>query len=296
MGRDKRRDAGRDAGGFVALPWAVLDSAAYQGLNHAARSLLLEIARQYVRDNNGRLLASENYLIEKRGWKSGDTITRALRELVAAGLVHQTVQGQRPNKASWYAITWQTLDRHPGYDLGAVESFERSAYRNTPTQTIGVDKRNKPAKKSYTLTPTIGAIRPQNAPLSTPTIGDHLEKPSPADVDAAVSDDDQPCENRKRPASATKPLSIPARIVALLLTGPKTSLELDEAMGMKGAAGFVRKRMVRDGIAYAVKAERFSMPPRRGFVARYTLTAEAIPTIANEAKTVAGPRLAALPP
>ena len=43
-GRNKLRrgDAGRDAGGFVALPWAVLDSPAYSGLSHPAKALLLE--------------------------------------------------------------------------------------------------------------------------------------------------------------------------------------------------------------------------------------------------------------
>lgn len=121
-GRNKLRrgDAGRDAGGFVALPWAVLDSPAYSGLSHPAKALLLEFARQFVRDNNGRLLCSMTYL-GPRGWKSNDVITRAVRELVAAGFVHQTAQGHRPSKASWYAVTWRALDRHPGYDVGTVE-------------------------------------------------------------------------------------------------------------------------------------------------------------------------------
>ena len=41
MGRDKRSkgDSSRDAGGFVAMPWAVLDSHAYARLSHPARSL-----------------------------------------------------------------------------------------------------------------------------------------------------------------------------------------------------------------------------------------------------------------
>ncbi|CAM5787208.1 helix-turn-helix domain-containing protein [Ottowia pentelensis] len=132
MGRDKRNkgDSSRVAGGFCAMPWDVLDSAAYQALSHPARSLLMELARQYVRDNNGRLLASQAYLA-KRGWKSSDTITRAKRELIDAGFIYETVKGHRPNKASWYAITWYTLDRLPGYDMGAVEGFQHGAYRKT---------------------------------------------------------------------------------------------------------------------------------------------------------------------
>ena len=69
-GRNKLRrgDAGRDAGGFVALPWSVLDSPAYSGLSHPAKALLLEFARQFVRDNNGRLLCSMTYLGPREAW------------------------------------------------------------------------------------------------------------------------------------------------------------------------------------------------------------------------------------
>jgi hypothetical protein len=50
-------------------------------------------------------------------------ITRAKRELKEAGFINEMVKGHRPNKASWYAITLQTLDRLQGYDHGAVESL-----------------------------------------------------------------------------------------------------------------------------------------------------------------------------
>ena len=98
----KGHDTSRDQGGFVALPWSVLDCPAYARLSHPARALLLELARQFVRDNNGRLLASAAYL-SKRGWKSADVITRAKRDLMQAGFIHETVKGHRPNRASWYA-------------------------------------------------------------------------------------------------------------------------------------------------------------------------------------------------
>ncbi|MGE8318347.1 MAG: hypothetical protein ACN6O3_06330 [Comamonas sp.] len=97
--KSRKGGAGRDAGGFVALPWSVLDSAAYASLSHPGRALLLEFARQFVRDNNGKLLCSMAYL-STRGWKSNDVITRAKAELLAAGFIHETVKGARPNKAS----------------------------------------------------------------------------------------------------------------------------------------------------------------------------------------------------
>lgn len=81
MGVDKyrkssRRGSGRDPGSFIALPWCVIDSPRYKELSHTAKSLLIEFARQFVKDNNGKLLASSKYL-SKRGWNSAGVIQRA---------------------------------------------------------------------------------------------------------------------------------------------------------------------------------------------------------------------------
>ena len=183
MGRLRSKgDVGRDSGGFAAIPWAVFDSPAYGRLSHPARGLLMELARQFVRDNNGRLLASMAYL-KPRGWKSNAVITRALRELIQAGFIHQTAQGHRPNKASWFAVTWRTLDRLPGYDPGAAESFERGAYRKNAllTPSGGVEgpfiAPSGGAGKPFP-TPSGGAIKAVFDPSPTPSRGDHLEMPS----------------------------------------------------------------------------------------------------------------------
>lgn len=202
----KGGDSGRDGGGFVALPWVVLDSAAYVHLSHPARGLLLELCRQLRSDNNGRLLLSRAYL-EPRGWKSSCVIDRAKKELLAAGFIHQTVQGQRPNKASWFALTFHTLMRIPGYDEGAVESFRRGAYRDAeplpkpkPTREQLYRKWDRPAKNDALspsggtegasiapsggtgvpfVAPSHGTIRASFTPLSVPSGGHHLDMPSP---------------------------------------------------------------------------------------------------------------------
>ena len=195
-GRNKSRkgSSGRDEGGFIALPWAVVDSPAFQRLSVHARALLLEVARQFVKDNNGRLLLSRAYMAT-RGWKSTDMLTKAKAELLAGGFIHQTVLGCRPNKASWYAVTWQTLDRLPGYDVGAVETFVRSAYRNTqplknaglvpPHGTEGVRIGPPHGTGSAPPVPPHGPMEATLAPSSVPPHGHHLEKPS-----AAVSEPD----------------------------------------------------------------------------------------------------------
>lgn len=184
MARGKSKyNTGRDPGCFIALPWSVLDSTAYQGLSHPAKALLLEIARQYVRDNNGRLLCTDAYL-KPRGWKSTDVITRAKRELLAAGLIFETCKGARPNKASWYAITWYTLDKHPGYDEDTVGNFRRGAYQEAKkvlTPSPGVGKpviAPSPGVGKAATTPSPGAIEATFDHSSTPSPGDHLDKPS----------------------------------------------------------------------------------------------------------------------
>lgn len=128
MARKKSyRGSSRDAGGFVAIPWAVLDSPAFQSLSHPARALLVEVARQFHGDDNGRMILTRQYLAT-RGWKSHDVVKRAADELMNTGFIYRTVMGARPNRAAWYAVTWLSLDRLDGFDPGAAAGFERSSY------------------------------------------------------------------------------------------------------------------------------------------------------------------------
>ena len=80
---------------------------------------------------------------------------------------------------TWYAITWQTLDRHTGYDAGAVEGFQRSAYRHLQQDSA---PRTAPSRGVGTGSPAPsgGAVEGGFACSSTPSRGDHLEKPSVA--------------------------------------------------------------------------------------------------------------------
>lgn len=191
--RGSKKGSGRDGGSFVALPWTVLDCPAYSLLSHPAKSLLMEFARQFVRDNNGRLLASGKYL-SKRGWKSADVIQRAKRELIEAGFIYETVKGHRPNKASWYAITWQDLDKHPNYDAGAFEGWRdaRSGYEKSkalkiksliPSQGVsnGVIAPSGVVKPTSSI-PSNGTVIANFVSSSTPSNGNHLEIPSIKEV------------------------------------------------------------------------------------------------------------------
>lgn len=181
-GRNPKRkghDTSRDQGGFIALPWSVMDCPAYARLSHPARGLLLELARQFVRDNNGRLLASRAYL-SKRGWNSPDVVTRAKRELIEAGFIHETVMGHRPNKASWYAVTWRTLDRLQGYDPGAVETFKRGAYQqNSPLKNTSL--RPPPVLEGVITgtSPVLERVPPRPSPVPIKGVFDACSSTSP---------------------------------------------------------------------------------------------------------------------
>lgn len=189
--KNDKKGRGRDGSSFALLPWVVIDSRAYMELSHPAKSLLTEFARQYVRDNNGRLLASARYL-SGRGWKSSDVIQRAKKELLYAGFIYETVKGHRPNKASWYAITWQDLDRINGYDAGVWEGwvFARSGYSKLPTGKIRVVSPSSGAGEAR-IVPSDGiggvvtalsggAINPAFLGSAIPSGGHHLEMPSAA--------------------------------------------------------------------------------------------------------------------
>lgn len=127
----------REAGTFLAIPHSVIDSMAYRALSVHSRAFLIDVARQYNGRNNGSLLASRSHM-KPLGWKSSEMLTKCTRELLESRLLYLTVMGRRPNRAAWYAVTWQKLDTNAGYDAGAVEGFRRSAYKDGEPMRINV--------------------------------------------------------------------------------------------------------------------------------------------------------------
>lgn len=200
MGRDKKTRTVRDGATFLALPHVVLESAAYRGVNTFARALLIDIAMQLKGSNNGRLLCSTAHM-KPLGWTSQGTLQKAKADLLSARLLYETVKGQRPHKASWYAVTWIPLERLPGYDEGAVEGFVRGSYRDVPAPK-GPIKNAKPSPPhglergqigpphglgEGLSSPPGGPIKGQNGAFSSPPGGNHLDKPSAVGVVPALS-------------------------------------------------------------------------------------------------------------
>jgi hypothetical protein len=126
----KRSKAKRDGHQYLALPHIVIDSPSYRELGYPARALLIDIARQYTGTNNGRLVACAKYL-KPMGWNSNDTVSRALAELKAAGLLIETRMGMRPNRAAWFALGWYELDASVGMDIDP-RTYRTGQYKIAP--------------------------------------------------------------------------------------------------------------------------------------------------------------------
>lgn len=132
MAKSKReRNKGRmDApGGFTAIPHVVTDHPDYTNLSGNATKLLIEIARQTRKENNGDLHAAFS-ILKNRGFNSTKTLSRCLDELLAAGLIVKTRDGRFCNPGSrcaLYAVTWLPIDECPGKDLEVAPT--RTPYR-----------------------------------------------------------------------------------------------------------------------------------------------------------------------
>jgi hypothetical protein len=121
MSRTKRlrgAAAKRPPGRFYPLPAVVLQSSAYVALSTHGKVLLFDMLEQYRGDDNGRMICTWRHMNEKRGWRSRDSLDKARAELLAAGFLFETVKGRRPNRASWYALTFFRLDQHDEHDAG----------------------------------------------------------------------------------------------------------------------------------------------------------------------------------
>ena len=108
-----RRSKGRsESGSFVALQHNILEHEQYAMLPMRAVKLLIDIYAQYRGSNNGDLCATWS-MMKKRGWKSQDTLSKALSDLINRGWLVLTRQGGR-HQASLYAVTFKGIDECDG--------------------------------------------------------------------------------------------------------------------------------------------------------------------------------------
>lgn len=110
--RNKEQMRKREPGPYIAMPFEVGRSIEYWGLSAQAMRVLNYLwFAQYNGQNNGDLSAAYSQMRE-RGFKSRDTVWRALRELEEKGWIVRTRQGGRHRCTLW-ALTMCALDYDP---------------------------------------------------------------------------------------------------------------------------------------------------------------------------------------
>jgi hypothetical protein len=97
---------------FFGLPKEVMAHPNYIRLTPAAVKLLNDIGYQYNGNNNGDLCTAFS-VMQARGWRSKDTLWRAIDCALHYGMILKTRQGGR-HQATLYALTWKPIDECRG--------------------------------------------------------------------------------------------------------------------------------------------------------------------------------------
>ncbi len=110
-------------GGFSSIPQQVLSGPDVRELSHAEFRVLMIIVSQYRGSNNGDLCATEK-VMSAAGICSPDTINRAIKALLAKGLIVKTQNGgysgkDGKRKPALYALSWLPIDSIDRLDNGS---------------------------------------------------------------------------------------------------------------------------------------------------------------------------------
>ena len=125
----------REAGGFIAVPFALVRSSEFAALSSHAVKLLIDLLAQYNLRNNGDLEMSFEKGMRPRGWKSKDTLNKARQELVDAGFILLTRQGGL-HRCSLYAVTFFAIDDCDGkLEVKATRAPPGGWRKNTASST-----------------------------------------------------------------------------------------------------------------------------------------------------------------
>jgi len=136
---------------YAAIEHRVIDSPAFADLTFSARSLLVLIARQLTKDNNGRLQATFSYM-RRFGFESDRTVSRAVAELIAHGMIYRTRSGGYQQGAALYAVTWLSIKQRDGLFL---DGFMPCAWRDWKPE-----KNKTPSSKIQYPYRKIGGLTP----------------------------------------------------------------------------------------------------------------------------------------
>lgn len=136
------------------MPHAVLDSDAFQGAGHPARSLLYELIRQLSGRNNGHLQLASPWL-KKRGWNSADVVQRAKAELVTRQLAIKTRLGGLNAGPDLWAVTWLPISDFSGLTEVSAMTYHPGAWHFL-NQPVPIRKRDGRSVSRRSAVPSPG--------------------------------------------------------------------------------------------------------------------------------------------
>lgn len=123
---------------FAAVEHRVIDSPAFADMKPTAQTMLLLLARQLTKDNNGHLQATYSWC-KRYGIGSEHTLRNAIAELVSHGFLYRARSHGANGAWAKYALTWLPITKKDDLFLAG---FVPMAFRNwTP-----IDKKTTPQK------------------------------------------------------------------------------------------------------------------------------------------------------
>ena len=111
---------------YAAIEHRVIDSPAFAALRPSSALLLLLMARQLTKDNNGHLHAAFKWC-SKYGIGSEHTLRDAIAQLIAHGLIYRTCSHGANGAWARYCFTWLPVKNRDGLHLGG---FLPNAWRD----------------------------------------------------------------------------------------------------------------------------------------------------------------------
>jgi len=106
---------------YAAIEHRVIDSSAFADLKPSAKALLLLIARQLTKDNNGHLQASFGWC-SRYGIGSEHTLRSSIADLISHGLLYRTRCHGANGAWAKYAVTWLPIKQREDLFLAGFVS------------------------------------------------------------------------------------------------------------------------------------------------------------------------------
>lgn len=111
---------------YAAIEHRVIDSPAFADLKPTAQALLLLVARQLTKENNGHLQASFKWCT-RYGIGSEHTLRSSIADLISHGLLYRTRSHGANGAWAKYAVTWLPIKQRNELFL---DGFKSCAWRD----------------------------------------------------------------------------------------------------------------------------------------------------------------------